>query len=85
MPGAAARRRSLGLGLVRAGFTLHRTGFMLRGTVLRASPGDMPHSLDVVVMLDIPARTANDLRRSVVYEQVERQTGYGAERSRETS
>lgn len=70
---------------VRAGFTLHRTGFMLRGTVLRASPGEAPHTLDVVVMLDIPARTANDLRRSVVYEQVERQAGPGPEQSREMS
>ena len=58
---------------VRAAFTLHHTGFMLRGTVLREQGTGQPHTVDVVVMLDIPARTANDLRRSVVFEQIERQ------------
>jgi hypothetical protein len=58
---------------VRAAFTLHRTGFMLRGRVLREQASDEPGTVDVVVMLDVPARTANDLRRGVVFEQVERQ------------
>lgn len=58
---------------VRAAFTLHHTGFMLRGTVLREQPSGEEHSIDVVVVLDIPARTANDLRRNVVFEQIERQ------------
>lgn len=57
---------------VRAVFTLHRTSFMLRGTVLREQPTDEPGTIDVVVMLDIPARTANDLRRGVVFEQIGR-------------
>lgn len=58
---------------VRAAFTLHRTSFMLSGTVLREQPAphlpDDPDSVDVVVTLDIPARTANHLRRTVVFEQ----------------
>ncbi|WP_017936247.1 PilZ domain-containing protein [Nocardioides sp. Iso805N] len=58
---------------VRAAFTLHHTGFMLRGTVLREQSSGEPDSVDVVIMLDIPPRTANDIRRNVVFEQVERQ------------
>jgi hypothetical protein len=46
---------------------------MLRGRVLREQASDEPGTVDVVVMLDVPARTANDLRRGVVFEQVERQ------------
>jgi hypothetical protein len=65
---------------VRAAFTLHHTGFMLRGTVLREQGTGEPHTVDVVVMLDIPARTANDLRRNVVFEQVERQREQAPER-----
>jgi hypothetical protein len=60
---------------VRSVFTLHHTGFMLHGTVLREQPSDEEDTIDVVVMLDIPARTANDLRRNVVFEQIERQAG----------
>jgi len=63
---------------VRAAFTLYHTGFMLRGTVLREQPSGEEHSVDLVVMLDIPARTANDLRRNVVFEQIERQTDVDA-------
>ncbi len=59
---------------VRSAFTLHHTGFMLRGTVLREQASGAPDTIDVVVMLDIPARTANDLRRNVVFEQIERQS-----------
>jgi len=58
---------------VRSAFTLHHTGFMLRGIVLREQASGEPGTIDVVVMLDIPARTANDLRRNVVFEQIERQ------------
>ncbi|WGL50537.1 PilZ domain-containing protein [Nocardioides sp. BP30] len=58
---------------VRAAFTLHHTGFMLRGTVLREQGNGEPDSVDLVLMLDIPPRTANDIRRNVVFEQVERQ------------
>lgn len=66
---------------VRAAFNLHRTGFMLRGRVLREQPGDSPDSIEVVVTLDIPARTANDLRRNVVFEQAGReQPGRGQAR-----
>ena len=59
---------------VQAAFTLHQTGFMLRGTVLRAQPGDDDGAVDVIVVLDIPARTANELRRNVVFEQVQRRS-----------
>lgn len=59
---------------VRSAFTLHHTGFMLRGRVLRQQASGEPDTIDVVVMLDIPARTANDLRRNVVFEQIERQS-----------
>lgn len=58
---------------VRAAFTLHETGFVLQGTVLREQPGDEPGTVDVVVLLDIPARTANDLRRSVAFARAERE------------
>lgn len=64
---------------VRAAFTLHRTSFMLSGTVLREQPGpeseDEPDAVDVVVTLDIPPRTANHLRRTVVFEQWARERG----------
>lgn len=59
---------------VRAAFSLHHTGFMLLGTVLRAQDSGEPGTIDIVVMLDIPARTANDLRRNVVFEQIARQS-----------
>jgi hypothetical protein len=68
---------------VRAAFTLHHTGFMLRGTVLREQPSTLPHAVDVVIMLDIPARTANDLRRNVVFEQAERQNESRSENHRD--
>jgi hypothetical protein len=68
---------------VRAAFTLHHTGFMLRGTVLREQLSEVPHAVDIVIMLDIPARTANDLRRNVVFEQVERQNEHRREKRRD--
>jgi hypothetical protein len=71
-------------GEVRAAFTLHHTGFMLRGTVLREQSSDEIGTVDVVVMLDIPARTANDLRRTVVFAQLQRQADLEATATDET-
>lgn len=68
---------------VRAAFTLHHTGFMLRGTVLREQPSEVAEAVEVVIMLEIPARTANDLRRNVVFEQVERQSDHHREKRRD--
>jgi len=50
---------------VRVAFTVHETGFMLHGTVLRLQESGDPDTVDVVVLLDIPAQVANDLRRNV--------------------
>ena len=58
---------------VRVAFTLHETGFVLDGTVLREQGGDEPDTVDLIVVLDIPARTANDLRRSVALTRAERE------------
>jgi hypothetical protein len=59
--------------VVRAAFALGEMGFMLRGRVLREQRTESPEWIDVVVLLEIPARTANDLRRGVAFEQLERE------------
>jgi len=59
---------------VQAAFTLNRTGFVLRGSVLRAQPGEEQDAVDLIVLLNIPPRTANVLRRSVVLEQINRRS-----------
>ena len=59
-------------GEVRVAFTLQETDFMLHGTVLRERESDDPDSVDIIVVLDIPSRTANDLRRAIAFARAER-------------